>query len=167
MPDKSRDRELGMDRPITRRDFLNGVAFTAAGAGFGLGGIGHAALAAVTSANPPALDGLRGHGETAMAVMHAIRDGDFWKNAPPTESTGEIYDLVVVGGGISGLAAAFLYRQQMGDGARILILENNDDFGGHARRNEFRTSDGRLILGYGGSQSLQTPSYFSPLVNKA
>jgi spermidine dehydrogenase len=167
MPDKSRDRELGMDRPITRRDFLNGVAFTAAGAGFGLGGIGHAALAAVTSANPPALDGLRGHGETAMAVMHAIRDGDFWKNAPPTEATGETYDLVVVGGGISGLAAAFLYRQQVGDEARILILENNDDFGGHARRNEFRTSDGRLILGYGGSQSLQTPSYFSPLVNKA
>ena len=74
---------------------------------------------------------------------------------------------MVVGGGISGLAAAFLYRQQAGDAAKILILENNDDFGGHARRNEFKASNGKTILGYGGSQSLQTPSYFTPLVHKA
>ena len=72
----------------------------------------------------------------------------------------------MVGGGISGLAAALLYRQQAGEQAKILILENNDDFGGHARRNEFKASNGKTILGYGGSQSLQTPSYFSPLVNK-
>jgi spermidine dehydrogenase len=160
-----RDRELGMDRPITRRDFLNGMAFTAGAAG--LGGFGHASFAAIASSNPAAGSGLRGHGESAMSVMHAIRDGDFWETAGEPERTGESYDLVVVGGGISGLAAAFLYRQQVGDSARILILENNEDFGGHARRNEFTTSGGKLIIGYGGSQTLQTPSYFSPLVSKA
>ena len=163
---QSRDRELGMDRPITRRDFLNGVALTAIGAAGLRGGFDHSALAAVTSPNPPALGGLRGHSVDAMNIMHAVRDGDFWDKAPTPEATGEAYDLVVVGGGISGLAAAFLYRQQAGEQAKILILENNDDFGGHARRNEFTTAGGRTVIGYGGSQSLQSPSYFSPLVNK-
>lgn len=166
MKDKSRDRELGMDRPITRRDFLNGVALTAGALGGVAGGFDHRAFAATTNPNPPALSGLRGHSEVAMGVMHSIRDGTFWDTARPPVTTGERYDLVVVGGGISGLAAALLYRQQVGERAKILILENNDDFGGHARRNEFKASNGTTILGYGGSQSLQTPSYFSPLVNK-
>ena len=96
--------------------------------------------------------------------MHAIRDGSFWETAGTPEDTGESYDLVVVGGGISGLAAAFLYRQQAGDKAKVLILENHDDFGGHARRNEFTASNGAKLVGYGGSQSLQTPSYFTPAV---
>src|SRR6266568_3840995 len=63
----------------------------------------------------------------------------------------ERYDLVVVGGGISGLAAAYFYRRAKPQ-ARILVLDNHDDFGGHAKRNEF-TVDGRLLMGYGGSQS--------------
>ena len=167
MKDRSRDRELGMDRPISRRDFLNGMALTAAGVAGFTGGFDHRALAAVPSANPAALSGLRGHSVDAMNIMHSVRDGGFWDTAPAPEATGETCDLVVVGGGISGLAAAFLYRQQVGDTAKILILENNDDFGGHARRNEFTASNGKTILGYGGSQSLQTPSYFSPLVKKA
>jgi len=164
MQDKSRDRELGMDRPITRRDFLNGVALTVGGAA--IGGFGRPAFAAMSKADPSAGTGLQGHSESAMSVMHSIRDGSFWATAPAPQPTGERYDLVVVGGGISGLAAALLYRQQVGDQAKILILENNDDFGGHARRNEFKASNGQMILGYGGSQSLQSPSYFSPLVNK-
>ena len=157
-----RDRQLGMDRPITRRDFLNGVALATAGiaATALLPGAAHGQAAA---AYPPKLAGLRGHSETAMNIMHAVRDGIFWDSAPDVTDSGESYDLVVVGGGISGLAAARLYRRQA-PGARILILENNDDFGGHARRNEFVASNGKTILGYGGSQSLQTPSYFSPLV---
>ena len=166
MKDKSRDRELGMDRPITRRDFLNGVALGVVGATGFAGGFDHRAFAAMTGPNPPALAGLRGHSEAAMNVMHAVRDGTFWETAPAPETTGESFDLVVVGGGISGLAAALLYRQQVGEQAKILILENNDDFGGHARRNEFKASNGKTVLGYGGSQTLQTPSYFSPLVNK-
>ena len=74
----------------------------------------------------------------------------------------ETYDLVVVGGGISGLAAAWFYRRAK-PSARILILDNHDDFGGHAKRNEF-TLDGRRIIGYGGSQSLQSPNaLYSPV----
>lgn len=164
MQDKSRDRELGMYRAIRRRDFLNGVALTVGGAA--LGGFGCPAIAAAPSADPSALTGMQGHSVSAMNVMHSIRDGSFWDTAPAPRPTGERYDLIVVGGGISGLAAALLYRQQVGDRAKILILENNDDFGGHARRNEFTASNGKTILGYGGSESLQSPSYFSPLVNK-
>ncbi len=89
MKDKSRDRELGMDRPITRRDFLNGVALTVGGAAGLAGGFDHRAFAAVTNANPPALAGLRGHSEAAMNVMHSIRDGTFWDKAPAPEPTGE------------------------------------------------------------------------------
>ena len=69
----------------------------------------------------------------------------------------EHYDLVVVGGGISGLAAAWFYRRARGAKARILILDNHDDFGGHAKRNEFML-DGRLVIGYGGSQSIDSPN---------
>jgi len=62
----------------------------------------------------------------------------------------------VVGAGISGLAAAWFYRRAAGPSARILVLDNHDDFGGHAKRNEF-TIDGRLVLGYGGSESIDSP----------
>jgi spermidine dehydrogenase len=157
-----RDRLLGMDRPITRRDFLNGVALATAGlAANAL--LPRQAQAQGTPAYPPKLEGLRGHSDRAMNIMHAVRDGTFWDEAPGVTDSGEHYDLVVVGGGISGLAAARLFQRQK-PGATILILENNDDFGGHARRNEFVASNGKTIIGYGGSQSLQTPSYFSPLV---
>ena len=167
MKDKSRDRELGMDRPITRRDFLNGVALTAAGAaGFSRRLRPSRLRRRLVRQSAGACRACAATAKTAMNVMHSVRDGDFWDTAPAPQATGETYDLVVVGGGISGLAAAFLYRQQVGEQAKILILENNDDFGGHARRNEFTASNGKTILGYGGSQSLQTPSYFSPLVNK-
>src|SRR5688572_23849887 len=99
-----RDRELGMDRPITRRDFLNGVALTVGGAaaasiGFGAG----AAQAGIEQPGaPPTITGLRGHSVAAMNIGHALRDGTFWENAPEPVATGESYDLVVVGGGISG-----------------------------------------------------------------
>lgn len=163
MPYSDRDRQLGMDRPITRRDFLNGVALASAGLAASALLPGAAQAQSGTAVYPPAGAGLRGHSDAAMAVMHAVRDGTFWESALAIAATGEHYDLVVVGGGISGLAAARLYQRQQ-PGAKILILENNADFGGHAQRNEFVASNGQTIIGYGGSQSLQTPTYFSPLV---
>lgn len=64
--------------------------------------------------------------------------------------------MVVVGGGISGLAAAWFYRRAVGQQARILVLDNHDDFGGHAKRNELAVGLSTFI-GYGGSQSIQSP----------
>ena len=154
------DKKLGMDCAITRRDFLNGTALAIGSFAF------TGSASAANTPYPPALTGMRGQHDGSYEVMHAIRDKDFWDKAGPIAETGETYDLVVVGAGISGLTAAYLYRQQKGKGARILILDNHDDFGGHAKRNEFTSKSGKFLLGYGGSQSLQTPSYFSPAVKQ-
>jgi spermidine dehydrogenase len=103
---------------------------------------------------------MRGDHEGTYGPAHGLRDGEFWKFFDKPDSTGEIYDLVVVGGGISGLAAAYFFRKQTGPKARILILDNHDDFGGHAKRNEFRAGN-RLLLSYGGTQSIESPSKYS------
>jgi len=155
-----------MDRAITRRDFLNGVAV-------GVGGLLAAdpLLAALTPSDeyapekargyyPPALTGMRGNHEGTYTYAHRLRDGETWNDEGAPVKTGESYDLVVVGGGISGLAAAHFYRKSAGPKARILILDNHDDFGGHAKRNEFR-SGGRMLLGYGGTQSIESPGRYS------
>jgi spermidine dehydrogenase len=163
----SRDRELGMDRPITRRDFLNGVAI-------GLGSM--AASSMLTScvahapfdtnsgpdpaeAYPPAAAGMRGSAAGSFEAAHALRDGTFWQTAGSPEPTDNVYDLIVVGAGISGLAAAHFFRKQAGNSARILILDNHDDFGGHAQRKEFQVGK-RKLLGYG-AQSIESPSKYS------
>ena len=157
------DKELGMDRGITRRDFLNGVAFTA-----GLSALPPHMLAALQTDlhpekspdyYPPALTGLRGSHVGSFEAAHSVRDGDFWQNAGKPIETGEKFDLIIVGGGISGLSAAHFYRKTHPN-ARILILENHDDFGGHAKRNEF-TVDGRKLLGYGGTFSIESPAPYS------
>jgi spermidine dehydrogenase len=165
--DRSRDRELGMHRNITRRDFLNGMAIGVGGALASpwLGGL-LAAQASATSAQdrpgyyPPTLNGMRGSHPGAFEVAHALRDGTFWEEAGKPFDTGEEYDLVVVGGGISGLAAAYFYRKQAGASARILILDNHDDFGGHAKRNEFHLA-GRMLLTNGGTVSIESPFPYS------
>lgn len=161
------DRRLGMDRPITRRDFLDGLAVTAGATALSVFGAGRArAFTPKDNATyPPASNGLQGQTDSAQSAAHALRDGTFWQNRATTD-TGETYDLVVVGAGISGLAAAFLYRQQAGADKRVLILDPLPDFGGHAKRNEFTASNGARLIGYGGSQSMQTPTYFSPAVNQ-
>ena len=156
--DAKRDRVLGMQCPITRRDFLNGVAV----------GLGSALAANYLPASwaenrdiyyPPALTGMRGSHPGSFEAAHKLRDGSAWDADKPAD-TGEGYDLVVVGGGISGLAAAYFYRQQAGNSARILILDNHDDFGGHAKRNEFRPG-GRLLLANGGSFAIESPFPYS------
>ncbi len=136
---------------ITRRDFINGVALSVAS------GLTPAAqIAAQPARYPPLLRGLRGQHTGSFEAAHAhARDRAAFPvgNGPPEER----YDLVVVGGGISGLAAAWFYRRARGPQARILILDNHDDFGGHAKRNEFMLDD-RLVIGYGGSQSIDSPN---------
>ncbi len=170
MSQQHSDRELGMDRGITRRDFLDGVA-VGAGAlalgsvlpGCGDGGGDEAAPGAAAASDPDRLTGLQGLTDEAMEVPHRLRDGTFWDDAGTPRDTGERYDLVVVGAGISGLAAARYFQYEAGEGARILILDPLAQPGGHASRNEF-TPEGagaRALLGYGGSQSLDTPSSFA------
>ncbi len=144
---------------ISRRDFLNGVALSVA-AGSSLSPF---ELLAMTeqegSPYPPSLTGLRGSHVGSFEVAHAVSwGGATWPR--PDRLTDEIYDLVVVGGGISGLSAAFFYRQRVGPDAKILILDNHDDFGGHAKRNEFDV-DGKKLICYGGSQSIDTPGHYS------
>ena len=137
---------------ITRRDFLNGVALTIAA------GLTPAAqLEAEPSRYPPALTGLRGQHDGSFEVAHALAR-ERRRFAVDSLPVVERYDLVVVGGGLSGLSAAWFYRRKTPN-ARILILDNHDDFGGHAKRNEFAL-DGRRIIGYGGSQSFQSPNTF-------
>ena len=159
----TRDKDLGMDRGITRRDFLNGVAVTAGTAAFPphvLAALQHDFDPEKSpSYYPPALTGLRGSHVGSFEVAHSVRDGDFWKKAGKPIETGERFDLVVVGGGISGLSAAHFFRKAHPN-ARILILENHDDFGGHAKRNEF-TAGGRKLLGYGGTFSIESPAPYS------
>ena len=157
----SRDRELGMHRRITRRDFLNGVAMTA-----GAGMMPWHLLADEPDPEkspgyyPPALTGMRGNHPGSFDVAHSLRDGTFWDSAGKPVDTGETYDLIIVGGGISGLAAAHFYRKVAGANARILILDNHDDFGGHAKRNEFRAGE-KTLIGYGGTYSIESPEPYS------
>jgi spermidine dehydrogenase len=167
--ERKTDRMLGMNRAIARRDFLSGVA-VAAGASLAAPGSLWAELFGLSDSDsrsfspekdpgyyPPARTGLRGSHNGSWEVAHSMRDGRHWDN--PSADT-EAYDLVIVGGGISGLAAAYFYRKQAGPGSRILILDNHDEFGGHARRNEFQAG-GRLLIGYGGTQSIAGPNLYS------
>src|SRR6202795_3978444 len=166
---------IGMRRKITRRDFLNGVSVGVGGAIVGTIGaskvFGTDTLLAAAALDelspqaalgyyPPAKMGMRGNHDGSFTFAHLLRDGQSWSDLGKAAAAGESYDLVVVGGGISGLAAAYFYRQRAGKNARILILDNHDDFGGHAKRNEFQ-SGGRLLLGYGGTQSIAGPNLYS------
>jgi len=155
----SRMRELGCDRAITRRDFLNGIAVGVAGASL-LGASRRVSASLPADYYPPALTGLRGSHEGSFEVAHQVRDGAYLSFPRLDADTGEEYDLVVVGAGISGLAAAHFFRKMMGADKRILILDNYDDFGGHAKRNEF-TYQGRTFIGYGGTMSIETPFPYS------
>jgi spermidine dehydrogenase len=170
MQDKDRDRTLGMGRDISRRDFLNGVSL-AVGTSLvptpWLQAFGVPSSPATPEFSPekdPGYDpsaktGMRGTHDGAWEVAHSLRDGDDAAWANPTDER-ESYDLIVVGAGISGLAAAYFYRKVAGPKAKILLLDNHDDFGGHAKRNEFHAGD-RLLLGYGGTQSIEAPGNYS------
>ena len=147
---------------IKRRDFINGS--TVAIAGSLSGALPRLSQALDPSTYPPALTGLRGShpGSNAVAHQHAWGGG---LKVDQVRQTGEHYDLVVVGAGLSGLAAAVFYRQQHGPDKKILILDNHDDFGGHARRNE-HVIDGKELITYGGSQTLVEPRTADPVIRQ-
>jgi len=164
---KTKDRNLGMDRRISRRDLLHGVGALATASLVPGKTLADQLLAVETggaAGYPPALTGLRGDHDGSFEVAHGLaREGrrDWGSVGEPDP---DVYDLVVVGAGISGLAASYFYRQANPD-ARVLILDNHDDFGGHAQRNEFDIG-GRTMIGYGGSQSLEAPSGYSDTVKQ-
>jgi len=189
MSEEKKDRELGMKCPISRRDFLNGVAVGVGGALAGetllaagvvdadgvdgarkvtsgrSGANGGDGAADAAGYYPPALTGMRGNHDGSYTYAHGLRDGKKWDAGGPATKVDETHDLVVVGGGISGLAAAYFFREVAGNGARILILDNHDDFGGHAKRNEF-TAGGRMLLSYGGTQSIESPGLYSAVAKQ-
>ncbi len=170
MSEEKKDKDLGMDREITRRDFLNGVAIGVGGTLIGRG-IGKETLLATTALDefapekapdyyPPARQGMRGNHDGTFTFAHRLRDGEGADSFGDAANTDESYDLIVVGGGISGLAAAYFFRKRAGKNARILILDNHDDFGGHAKRNEFHAG-GRTLLSFGGTLAIENPSQYS------
>ena len=143
----------GGKQGISRRDFLDGVALAAGGMALSpLVSSANSGQASSHAGYPPALTGMRGNHPGSYEVAHALaRYGQRPADFKPIDT---IYDLVVVGGGISGLTAAYLFKKRAGLDAKILILDNHDDFGGHAKRNEF-SADGRTLLGVGGSLNLE------------
>ncbi len=160
---KKSDIKLGMDAQITRRDLCQGIALAIGAAPFF--SLPRETVAAMLSPDyyPPALTGLRGDHVGSFEVAHALaRDGKTFPR--PDRQTDAMYDLIIVGAGISGLASAFYY-QRAHPNARILLLDNHDDFGGHAKRNEFHYRE-RVILSHGGSQSIDTPGAYSKVARE-
>jgi spermidine dehydrogenase len=152
----TRDDRLGMNEPISRRDFVNGALL--AGAGLLIPGGAHAEISPAD-----AFDGYSGIGDyrhsngntyDVLTTAHAMRDGKFERRIANAIDTGEIYDLVAVGGGISGLAAAVFFQKYKG--GRCLVIDNHPVFGGEAKRNEF-VVDGHHLVAHQASAIFLVP----------
>jgi len=164
---------------IARRDFLNGMAWVAGAAmipkavgitldpGPDLSAEEYFLAQGITPSDPryypPALTGMRGSHPGSFEIGHALRDGRRWDNAEAVIDTGEHYDLVVAGAGISGLSAAYFFRKLHGPQSKVLVLDNHDDFGGHAKRNEF-SAGGRTVIGCGGTLAIEELQLYTPEV---
>jgi len=142
---------------------MGGVALSLA-AGTSLSPLEILAMEGKSPYYPPSLTGLRGNHTGSFEVAHAVTLAGA-KFGRPKEQTDKTYDMVVVGGGISGLAAAHFYRERAGNDKSILVLDNHDDFGGHAKRNEFDV-DGEKLIGYGGSMTIDTPGSYSKVAGQ-
>jgi len=151
---KPTDRALGMHRDITRRDFIHDLSL--ASLGLSLPGLVRAGSGPDAPYYPPTRTGLRGSHPGSFEVAHALAREHRVFDRP--RELDESYDLVVVGGGLSGLSAAWFYRSLHGTDARILILDNHDDFGGHAKRNEFHQG-GPMRLVWGGTVNMEYTKY--------
>ena len=146
---KYSDFDLGMTTKITRRDLLQDAGLIGLGLGITPSAAAATTLGADHKSYPPTRTGLRGSHPGSFEGAHAYtRDG---LPHPKPQPLDESFDLVIVGAGISGLAAAYYYQKRFGPDRKILILDNHDDFGGHAKRNEFHQG-GRLQLAIGGTQ---------------
>jgi spermidine dehydrogenase len=152
------DRALGLRSPITRRDFLNGVSLAFAGSVLApeLVRAFEQEFAPERAADyyPPTRVGMRGSHAGSFEVAHQLRDRQPW-DLSGAVNTGEAYDLVIVGGGMSGLSAAYYFIREVGRNAKVLILDNHDDFGGHAKRNEFHYN-GRMLALNGGTLNIES-----------
>jgi spermidine dehydrogenase len=156
------DRALGMDSSITRRDFL-GTTLVGSGAAL-LDGLAPWQFLAAQTQNGAAAaasqwNGYGGIGEYASAngntwevlsAGHKLRDDTYEQSLANATETGETYDCVVVGGGISGLAAALFFTRQAAPEATCLVLDNHAIFGGEAKQNDFEVN-GQRITGHQGS----------------
>ena len=146
---------LGLDAPISRRDFLNGsIAF----AGTALAQPAGSATADTFTGYGGVGDYARANGNTWPVVQaaHRLRDGGYSEAAIAAARDAGQFDLVVVGGGIAGLSAAHRFRQLRGATARVLILENHAMPGGEAKQNEFDV-EGIRLLGPQGSNDFGLP----------
>lgn len=152
---------LGMNRPITRRDFLQGTALAIANTAMGYPRISGKKVLSSADYYPPDLHGLRGQDMASTALGHGVRDGKFSELPKAVVDTGEEYDLVIIGAGLAGLAAAYVYHREKKRRCRILLLDNHDDFGGHARRNTFHWQ-GTTLIGPGGTFALEDPDLSPP-----
>jgi spermidine dehydrogenase len=151
-------REPGIDRLISRRDFINGMSVALSGSLVSCSWsetespVDPSLLQNSDAAYPPIRTGLRGSHPGSFEIAHQLTQGKRWESQD-VEDTHERYDLVVVGGGISGLSAAWFFREARPN-ARILILDNHDDFGGHAKRNEFWHGE-QMVLSHGGTINIE------------
>src|SRR6516164_4302505 len=163
--EESGDGALGMDAGITRRDFLGGTLLAS----------GAMLLESLTPAELLAqqdeFTGYGGVGEYSrsngntlpvLEAGHKIRKGVYDPLPKDIVETSETYDCVIVGGGISGIAAALFFQRQAGPGVKCLVLENHPIFGGEAKQNEFLV-DGKRLIAHQGSAIYQLQEPQSPL----
>ena len=160
------DHTLGMHRKIDRRDFIYGAGVGVAaslipGAAHGMMTGAEQEPAAATTQNPypPQRTGMRGDHPGSFEVAHQMRDQRSW-NLAGALNPDKPYDLIVVGGGISGLSAAHFFMKDVGPKAKVLVLDNHDDFGGHAKRNEF-VYNGRTLAINGGTLNIESPRRYN------
>jgi spermidine dehydrogenase len=158
------DKALGLESDITRRDFLNSTLL--ASGGLLLSSASPAQILAQKSSDAATNGDWTGYGgigdyansngntRHVLEAGHQIRDGNFETLPASVIDTGEIYDCVIVGGGISGLAAALIFRQLAGREKTCLVLDNHPIFGGEAKRNEFLV-DGHRLVAHQGSALFQ------------
>jgi spermidine dehydrogenase len=161
--EKKHDQALGLHQPICRRDFLNSTLL--ATGGVLLGPLTPQQLLASTAAAHEDWTGYGGIGDYAnsngntlevMSAGHQVRDHAFDSLPSDAVDTGEVFDSVVVGGGVSGLSAAVFFQNYAGPKFTCLVLDNHPVFGGEAKRNEFMV-DGHRIMGPQGADHFQVP----------